>query len=73
MKLQSSFIEITPRHGVSPVNLLHIFRTPFTKSTSERLLLATIFFFFAFFLKLLNLFLYMNLLLSHVIITACKL
>ena len=46
MKLQSNFIEITLRHGCSPVNLLHIFRILFTKSTSERLLLATIFFFF---------------------------
>ena len=29
--LQSNFIEITLRHGCSPVNLLHIFRTPFLK------------------------------------------
>ena len=34
IKLQSNFIEITLRHGCPPVNLLHIFRTPFTKSTS---------------------------------------
>ena len=33
------FIEITLRHGCPPVNLLHIFRTPFTKNTSGRLLL----------------------------------
>ena len=33
-KLQSNFIEITLRHGFSPVNLLHIFRTPFSKNTS---------------------------------------
>ena len=33
IKLQSNFIEIT-LHGCSPVNLLHIFRTPFTKNTS---------------------------------------
>ena len=33
--LQSNFIEITLRHGCSPVNLLHIFRTPFLKNTSE--------------------------------------
>ena len=33
IKLQSNFIEITLRHGCSPVNLLHIFRTPFVKST----------------------------------------
>ena len=29
----SNFIEITLRHGCSPVNLLHIFRTPFLKNT----------------------------------------
>ena len=29
IKLQSNFIEITLRHGCSPVNLLHIFKTPF--------------------------------------------
>ena len=34
-----NFIEITLRHGCSPVNLLHIFRTPFTKNTSGWLLL----------------------------------
>ena len=33
------FIKITLQHGCSSVNLLHIFRTPFTKSTSRRLLL----------------------------------
>ena len=33
------FIEITLRHGCSPVTLLHIFRTPFPKNTSDRLLL----------------------------------
>ena len=32
--LQSSLIEITFRHGCSPVNLLHIFRTLFSKNTS---------------------------------------
>ena len=37
------FIEITLWHGCSPVNLLHIFRTPFLKNTSRWLLL---FFFF---------------------------
>ena len=36
---QSNFIEIALRHGCSPVNLLHIFRTLFTKNTSERQLL----------------------------------
>ena len=30
--------QITLRHGCSPVNLLHIFRTPFLKNTSEWLL-----------------------------------
>ena len=29
IKMQSNFIEIALRHGCSPVNLLHIFRTPF--------------------------------------------
>ena len=39
LKLQSNFIEITLRHGCSPVNLLHIFRTPFPRDTSGWLLL----------------------------------
>ena len=39
MKLQSNFIEITLQHGCSPVNLLHIFRTPFPKNTYGGLLL----------------------------------
>ena len=39
IKLQSSFIKIALRHGCSPVNLLHIFRTPFHKNTSRVLLL----------------------------------
>ena len=39
IKLQSNFIEITLRHECSPVNLLHIFGTPFLKNTSGRLLL----------------------------------
>ena len=39
IKLQSNFIEITLRHGRSPVNLLHIFRTPFPKNNPGRLLL----------------------------------
>ena len=34
-----NFIEIVLRYGCSPVNLLHIFRIPLLKSTSERLLL----------------------------------
>ena len=37
--LQSNFIEIALRHGCSPVNLLYIFRTPFPRNTSGRLLL----------------------------------
>ena len=32
VKLQSNFIEITLRHGCSPLNLLYIFRTPFTRT-----------------------------------------
>ena len=39
IKLQSNFIEITLRHGCSPVNLLYIFRTPFPRNTSGWLLL----------------------------------
>ena len=39
IKLLCRFIEITLCHGCSPVNLLHIFRTPFLKNTSEWLLL----------------------------------
>ena len=33
-KIVSNFIEIILRHGSSPVNLLHIFRTPFSSNTS---------------------------------------
>ena len=39
IKLLCNFIEITLRHGRSPVNLLHIFRTLFSKNTNGRLLL----------------------------------
>ena len=39
IKLLCNFIEIALRHGCSPVNLLHIFRTPFPKNTSGGLLL----------------------------------
>ena len=39
IKLQSNFIEITLWHGCSPVNYLHIFRTPFLKNISGWLLL----------------------------------
>ena len=38
IKLLSKFIEIALWHGCSPVNLQHIFRTPFPKNTSEGLL-----------------------------------
>ena len=34
IKLQSNLIEITLRHGCSPVHLLHFFRTPFPENTS---------------------------------------
>ena len=43
IKLLGNFIEITLRHGYSSVNLLHIFRTPFTKNISGRLLLNIVF------------------------------
>ena len=39
IKLQSNFIEITLRHGCSPVNLRHMFKTPFPKNTSAGMLL----------------------------------
>ena len=39
IKLLWDFIEIVLRHGCSPVNSLHIFRTPFPKDISGRLLL----------------------------------
>ena len=32
-KLESNFIEITLRHGYSPVYLMHISRAPFLKNT----------------------------------------
>ena len=35
----ATFAEITIRHGCSPVDLLHTFRTPFPKNTTRRLLL----------------------------------
>ena len=34
-------MQIPLQHGYSPVNLLHIFRTPFPKNTSGGLLLET--------------------------------
>ena len=39
-KQQSSFIETILRRGCSPVNLLHIFWTPFPKNTYPELLLS---------------------------------
>ena len=39
IKLQNNFIEITPRHGCSTVNLLQFLRTPLLESTSDGLLL----------------------------------
>ena len=41
--LLCNFVEITLRHGCSPLNLLHIFRTPFYKNTSGRLLLSLVY------------------------------
>ena len=41
IKLLCIFIEIALRHGCSPVNLLHIFRTPFSKNTPGHLLWST--------------------------------
>ena len=42
INLQSNFIENAFRHGCSPVNLQHIFRTPFLKNTSRWLLLPVL-------------------------------
>ena len=39
VNLLCNFIEIALRYGCSPVNLQHIFRTPFPRNTSECLLL----------------------------------
>ena len=39
IELQCNFIEITLRHGCSPVNFPHIFRTPFPTNISGGLLL----------------------------------
>ena len=38
LNLLCNFIEIALRHGCSPVNLLHVLRTPFPKHTSGGLL-----------------------------------
>ena len=37
-----NFIKIALRHGCSPVNLLHIVRTPFLRNTSRCLLLEVL-------------------------------
>ena len=37
IKLLCNFIEITLRHGRSPVNFLHIFRTPFPKNVPVKI------------------------------------
>ena len=42
IKLLCNIIEITLRHGCSPLTLLNIFRTPFLKNISGRLLLLFI-------------------------------
>ena len=41
IRLLCNFIEIALRYGCSPVNLLHIFRTPFPRNTSGWLLLLS--------------------------------
>ena len=40
IKLLGTFIKIALQHGCSPVNLLHIFRTPFHRNTYGWLLLS---------------------------------
>ena len=39
---QSNFVEIALQYRCSPVNLVHIFRTTFSKNNSEGLLLENI-------------------------------
>ena len=39
ISIKCNFIEIALRHGCSPLNLRHIFRTPFSRNTSGWLLL----------------------------------
>ena len=41
-KCDFNFIRIALRHGCSPVNFPHIFRTPFLKNISGRLLLTIV-------------------------------
>ena len=43
-KVAKNFIEIAFRHGCYPVNLLHIFRTPFPKNSGGRVLLHNVLF-----------------------------
>ena len=74
MKLLSNFIEVTLWHGFSPVNLLHIFRTPCYKYTSGRLLLEFRVFFvkkFALNLENYKLLIYINLLIWFCIMKNC--
>ena len=52
IKLQSNFIEITFRHESCPINLLHIFRTPFHKNNSEGLLILLLILFMSMLKKL---------------------
>ena len=52
IKFQSNFVEITLRQVGSPVNLLHIFRTPFSTYTSGWLLLSMLFFTLASFFQI---------------------
>ena len=44
IKLLCNFIEIALRHGCSPVNLLHIFRIPFLKNTSDGCFFKTVYY-----------------------------
>ena len=48
IKLLWNFIEIALQHGCYPVNLIHIFKTPFYKNTYGGLLLTSICRFFKF-------------------------
>ena len=59
-KLPSNFVEIAFWYGCSPVNLLHIFRTPFYKNTSEWLLLKQLMDFTEYGYKTINQFLTVN-------------
>ena len=42
IKLQSNLTETTPRNMCFPLNLLHIFRTPFLKNISGGLILKLV-------------------------------